>query len=679
MSQFYISLLRTVALSLTLILLLSAAGIGGPNPHETTPILTAIEQDYAAGVINADERALLTIRTIKARHQLPSRYLALEPDTPVRLQCATPQILEIRNQWNSLLPETQAEISSMMTRHAAVLSYNSPSGFFKLHYDTLGTHAVPSADGNANNVPDYIEKCAAYMDTSLTAHTSRGYLSPPSDFPLGGDAKFDVYFEEMGAYGYAVSEADGPEPWNDASSHLVLHRDFVGFPPNDDPEGDIPGAAKATAVHEYHHCVQFAYDPDELIWFMESGATWMEDIGFNLVDDNYNYLGSFMSNPETSLMSTSIHMYASFIWQMFLTEQFDTSLVRAVWEGARTTTTDVFEAMTDSLLGRYGWTPDSAFAQFALWNFFTGSRDDGAHYDEGPFYPLMAIDRTHSSYPVTTISSPVNPSGYAACYVQLLPGSLTGGIKINFDGVDTRQWAAWVIKRTDGGVNSVQQIPLSSSNWTGNLTIPNFDGYQYVTLVGVNISEFASSASFSYSVSLASVYNVASSMAADSVIYSGDTRELPLVAHNLAPLSDVIRIRWSDSNGWMTLDSVDVFVPAMDSAITSMTMSCPVSTPLGATTSISLFSRSMTDQSVTSSATGHALVVLQRGDLDFDGSVDISDLTILISYLFLEGPPPVPVVEAGDFDCLDDIDISDLTKLIENLFITLAPCPCNPY
>jgi len=73
------------------------------------------------------------------------------------------------------------------------------------------------------------------------------------------------------------------------------------------------------------------------------------------------------------------------------------------------------------------------------------------------------------------------------------------------------------------------------------------------------------------------------------------------------------------------------------------------------------------------------VTVVQRGDVDFDGQVDISDLTYLISYLFIGGPPPQPIQLSGEMDCADPVDISDLTALIGNLFISLAPSPCNPY
>lgn len=65
-------------------------------------------------------------------------------------------------------------------------------------------------------------------------------------------------------------------------------------------------------------------------------------------------------------------------------------------------------------------------------------------------------------------------------------------------------------------------------------------------------------------------------------------------------------------------------------------------------------------------------------DGNLPANVDISDLSYLISYLFLSGPSPVPVA-AANVDCSSDggIDISDLSALIDNLFISLNPLCCQ--
>lgn len=64
------------------------------------------------------------------------------------------------------------------------------------------------------------------------------------------------------------------------------------------------------------------------------------------------------------------------------------------------------------------------------------------------------------------------------------------------------------------------------------------------------------------------------------------------------------------------------------------------------------------------------------GDVDVSGNVDISDITAIISYLYLNGPPPDPLA-AGEIDGQAPIDIADLSRLIDYLYISFAPLPCG--
>jgi len=66
-------------------------------------------------------------------------------------------------------------------------------------------------------------------------------------------------------------------------------------------------------------------------------------------------------------------------------------------------------------------------------------------------------------------------------------------------------------------------------------------------------------------------------------------------------------------------------------------------------------------------------------DGDPDDIVDINDITRLISYLFMSGPPPV-CMEEGNIDGDPDgvIDIGDVSRLIDYLFVSFAPpAPCR--
>lgn len=65
------------------------------------------------------------------------------------------------------------------------------------------------------------------------------------------------------------------------------------------------------------------------------------------------------------------------------------------------------------------------------------------------------------------------------------------------------------------------------------------------------------------------------------------------------------------------------------------------------------------------------------GDLDDNGIIDITDLSIMIDNQFLTLTPLLPPPERGDVDCSGgDVDITDLSVLIDNQFLSLAPLCC---
>ena len=67
----------------------------------------------------------------------------------------------------------------------------------------------------------------------------------------------------------------------------MLDNDYAAdeFPTNTPIEN-----LQVTIAHEYFHAVQFGYDIAEDPWFLEATAAWVEDIMYDRVDDNLQYL-----------------------------------------------------------------------------------------------------------------------------------------------------------------------------------------------------------------------------------------------------------------------------------------------------------------------------------------------------------------------------------------------------
>ena len=65
-----------------------------------------------------------------------------------------------------------------------------------------------------------------------------------------------------------------------------------------------------------------------------------------------------------------------------------------------------------------------------------------------------------------------------------------------------------------------------------------------------------------------------------------------------------------------------------------------------------------------------------RGDANRSMQIDISDITYMVVYLFMAGPPPV-TVQAGDLTADNSTTITDLTYLVDYIFHS-GPPPPNP-
>jgi len=655
----------------------TASGYGGV--YSDNPV-GQIEKAYDDGDISFDEKSRLVILAIKYPDQLPGKYQAESSVSGIPTnRSATLLILDILHHWEELSVETQNLYTLAFTRPTRHKMFDSPYGFFKLHYDTLGAHQVPLTDSDENDVPDYVERVASYLDTALDVHAGMGYFQPVADSGEGGDELYDVYFEHLseGFYGYTVPEGDGPEPWNDIYSHMALHKNYIGFVPNDDPEGDVAGTAKISCAHELHHAVQFAYDHEEEMWFMDLDAVFMEEIVFDQVNDNLSLLPTFMTRPDVSLLNNGNHRYSCFVWGLYLAQAFDTTLMRGVWEGALYDA-EVFDVLTDSLPLNYGWEIDSAFVEFCVWNYITGGRDDGLHYEDAAIYPQVNLSSSHILYPVEWRETNKPPAGYASQYIQFFPGLNEGVMRFYFDGADGAEWTAIIVKSPTINTHETERITLNPVTADGFVDVHDFETYYSVALIGINTGEYSDTARFQYHARIP--YDVAvEPVTTDSAVYSGGGRDWQLSIQNPSPLGELYEVIYSDSVGWVTPDTLQMFIQAETDSVIGISVDPPQGTALSERSRLFFDVTSQNDPDVTDSGSVPVITWLQRGDVDFTGTIDGADLALMIDHLFINFSPLIPVDEAGNMDCEGDVSGIDLSYLISCLFITLESSPCNPY
>jgi len=421
---------------------------------------------------------------------------------------------------------------------------------------------------------------------------------------------------------------------------------------------------------------------------MELDATHVEDIVFDQVDDNYNYLLEFFGAPSSSLMTNGLHAYSSFVWGLYLAEKFDPTVIRRAWEGVRSGD-NIYDALSDSLLSAYGWTQDSAFADFCTWTFITGLRDDGLHFAEAAEYPLISSSINHHEYPVDTTVAVSAPQGYSSCYVEFTRDlTTTGRLRLEFDGADAQEWAAFVIKSDEIDSHAIEKFSLDGVDWTGYLDVEDYENYERIVLVAVNLSEFdTTSAEFTYCVHMSTDRAVSIEMGPPEVpVYSTANRQFEFNIDNPSDWFDSYEVVISDDSGWVQSDTLRVDIPPGDQTSVSITIAPPhhtppIGMPPGHSSRLSVRAVSTIDPWTFDDAEVSIVSVLQYGDLDYTGNITMGDLTLMIDHLFISLDSLEPIAEVGDFDCLDGLaTMSDLTALINFLFINLDQnSPCNPY
>jgi subtilisin-like proprotein convertase family protein len=357
-------------------------------PGEINKGLVRIQSDYKSGKIDFEYQLLQKFYYSFNKSKLAPIYFDSD-SKPTK--CGTELVLEYYNHKSELSESAVKEISQFLSSPFKKTStssvYVSPSGKFQITYDITGNNAVPTTDNNGNGIPDYVEWVGSYFDYVWHFEIdSLGYLAPPI-----GTGRYQVGFENMDSYGYTV-------PIDSQLTQIVLHNNFLNFPPNTDPDGNQKGAAKVTAAHEFKHATQIMYNNwMEPIWFLEMDATWMEDIAFNQVNDYYNYLSSSqIVNPNRSFDRGE--GYEDCIWLHYLSQKFGVPINRQIWERRKAASSENIYDTFDNILMLNSFSFIKGYKEYFTWNYGCGTNLSPIirSYKEAAKYPNPTICNTQS-------------------------------------------------------------------------------------------------------------------------------------------------------------------------------------------------------------------------------------------------------------------------------------------
>ena len=256
-------MMRRFSILLMTGLLLTACAVQADETPEATDgqwFLQRVAEAVDSGEITAEEGLLYKFHYAFDQDRLPAGF---RPENFTRLKCGTPFVMEFMDMEEMLSAATRQAIENYLNPEVELprATYISPSGYFRLTYYTSGGDAVPPADNNpANGIPDFVETIATYCDYSYQVECFDLQFEIPPVVSY-----YEIRFEDMqGIYGYTSALGGG-------RTTIALHRNFLGFPPNDDPDGNQWGAAKVT-------CASSSSTPPSMrpvIGARAAGSNWM--------------------------------------------------------------------------------------------------------------------------------------------------------------------------------------------------------------------------------------------------------------------------------------------------------------------------------------------------------------------------------------------------------------------
>ena len=276
------------------------------------------------------------------------------------------------------MPPAQADdLRRLLSLQRRDVSVVSPSGRFRIHFDTTGYHSPALLDENFNRIPNtaraYADSVARIFDEVYEIEIGQFGFDPP---PFrAGETEYQItILEFLGSY-YGQTLFNAPLPnsgtaRNTYATHMEIDNDFLRY----DTRG-LEGA-RVTAAHEFHHMVQLGtygfWDSER--WIHEMSSTYFEEAVYPEINDYFQYIGTFMRKTDLPMYAWSPDGYELVLWPLFLEYRYGDALMREVWEGMRQVepVTATRNAIRDHQ--PVGGDFASDFCSWTTQNYFTGYR-----------------------------------------------------------------------------------------------------------------------------------------------------------------------------------------------------------------------------------------------------------------------------------------------------------------
>ena len=335
----------------------------------------------------------------RALEQLEPGYSQTPPG-----KCGTPLVFDAYRHLDDFPAGVRMEVLKALQRPSLQKSKVSPSGHFRVHYDTTGTNTPQMIAGNPaagvpNSYEEFTDSACAILDHVWDVEIDQmGYEAPPADNGDGIGPEYDVYIVSNPVNVFGETDWTNEQQYEFGShvrfaSFITVDNDFLGF-----RTSGLNGL-RVTLAHEFHHAIQIgSYGfwtnvPNSDFYFYELTSVWMEDMVYNNVNDYYFDLPTFFNAFQDALNESysfakyapGFYGYERSIWDHYLAKRFGNDLIREIWTDMKT---DPALPSMDRALRGHGSSLPAAFAEFAAWNLYTGlNADTVRYYSEGRNYP----------------------------------------------------------------------------------------------------------------------------------------------------------------------------------------------------------------------------------------------------------------------------------------------------
>ncbi len=311
-------------------------------------------------------------------------------------KCGFGLYVEAMRNWDKFDLIQKTNIQKSLERPKLQTSIITPSGKFRIHFDTTGVNAPFLIDESGNKIPNswkmYVDSVAKYIDSVYNVEVNHlGFEFNFNDDTLGGGSEYDIYIQNLseGLYGETVFDPSSPLPrTGNAQRFLSYMRIDNSYSESYYYTRGI-NALKVTLAHEFGHAIQLLsyglWEND--LWFYEMTSTWLEEAVFDDVNDYYAYIPRFFRYTGTPIYQHD--GYDLVVFGIFLQERFTHKLILNAWEFAKN------HPPLPSLelaLNKFNSSLKYEFVEFSLWNFYTGRRAKQGYYKEAMNYPEVRFE-----------------------------------------------------------------------------------------------------------------------------------------------------------------------------------------------------------------------------------------------------------------------------------------------